>query len=283
MYWIYCHIFPNGKRYVGLTRTSLERRWGHEGGNYKTCRLVDRAISKYGWENVEHVLVDSAKTKEEAEEKERYYICKYDSDNPNHGYNILPGGDVATNDATEEMRYKLGKGWRGKNRTDEEKRKISEGVKRAFDRPESNGHIGLRPSDETKRKMSESQKATWDEDKRERASRRMKERMANPEYKKRIIDNLQKYQQKPGERHLSDSAKEKLSQFHKGRWIGEKSPTSKPVLQFTKEGEFVKRWANAGEAERAGIALRVNISNCCKRKPRHNTAGGYVWRFEDDN
>lgn len=280
MYWIYCHVFPNGKRYVGLTRTRLERRWGHNGGNYKTCVLVDRAINKYGWENVEHVIIDSANTKKEAEEKERYYIRKYDSDNPMYGYNMLPGGDVATNDATEEMRYKLGKGNRGKTKTVEEKRKISEGVKRAFNRPESNGHIGLKATDETKRKMSESQKNTWNDEKRERAAQKMRNRMADPEYKKRIVDNLQKYQQKPGERHLSDSAKKKLSEFHSGRWIGEKSPTAKPVLQYTKDGEFVRRWACAGEAARAGYADRRNINNCCNRKIQ--TSGGYIWRFENE-
>ncbi len=282
MYWIYCHVFPNGKRYVGLTRTKLERRWGHNGGNYKTCVLVNRAISKYGWENVEHVIIDAAKTKEEAEEKEKYYIRKYDSDNPEHGYNMLPGGDVSTNDATEEMRYKLGNGNRGKRKTEEEKRKISEGVKRAFNRPESNGRIGSKAAEETKRKMSEAQKATWDDEKRERASRKMKERMSNPKYKKRIVDNLQKYQQRPGERHLSDSAKEKLSRFHKGRWIGEKSPTSKPILQFTKDGKFVKRWVNAGEAERAGIGCRRNINKCCHDKTGKYTAYGYRWEFEKD-
>lgn len=281
MYTIYCHVFPNGKKYIGITRTKLGRRFGKDGANYKTCVLVNRAIKKYGWENVEHIIIDVANTKADAEARERQYILEYQTDNPRFGYNILPGGDVSTNDATEEMRHKLGNGNRGKKKTDEQKRKISEGVKKAFDRPESNGHFGLKASDSVKKKMSESQKATWDDEKRERAAEKMRERMADPEYKKRIVDNLQKYQQKPGERHLSDTAKKKLSEFHKGRWIGEKSPTSKPVLQFTKDGEFVKRWANAGEAERAGIANRRNINKCCNGDLHCHTAGGYVWKFEN--
>lgn len=282
MYWIYCHVFPNGKRYVGLTRTSLEKRWGN-GNKYTGCVLVDRAIKKYGWENVEHVIIDSAKTKEEAEGKERYYIRKYDSDNPDHGYNMLPGGDVSTNDATEEMRHKLGNGWRGKNRSDDEKRKIGEGVKKTFSRPESNGHFGLKASEETKRRMSKSQKETWDDEKREKAAERMRDRMADPDYKQKVLGNLEKYRRKPGEWNMPDATKEKLSKHFKGKWLGEKSPCSKPVLQFTKDGTFVKRWANAGEAERAGVALRCNISKCCKGYANCKTAGGYVWKFENEN
>lgn len=280
MYWIYCHVFPNGKRYVGLTRTSLGKRWGN-GNKYIGCVLIDRAIKKYGWENVEHIILDSVNTKEEAEEKEKYYIRKYDSDNPEHGYNMLPGGDVSTNDATEEMRHKLGNGWRGKNRSDDEKQKISEGVRKAFSRPESNGHFGLMASEETKRKMSKSQKETWNDGKREKAAERMRDRMADSDYRQKVLENLEKYRRKPGEWNMPDSAKERLSKHFKGKWLGEKSPCSKPVLQFTKEGEFVKRWANAGDAERAGVALRCNISKCCKGYASCKTAGGYVWKFEN--
>ena len=73
MYYIYCHTFPNGKRYVGITRTSPKRRWG-DGRNYVTCPLVYRAIQKYGWGNVTHEIIDTAESKEDAENKERYYI-----------------------------------------------------------------------------------------------------------------------------------------------------------------------------------------------------------------
>lgn len=283
MYTIYCHLFPNGKRYIGLTRNRLSRRFGGNGNHYKGCILVDRAINKYGWENIEHIILDTATTKEEAEAKERQYIREYDSDNPKHGYNVLPGGDVSTNDANAEMRYKLGNGWRGKNRTEEEKRKIGEGVKRTFDRPEKNGHIGLRASEETKRKMSKAHKARWDDGMREKAAERMRSRMADPEYKDKILNNIAQYRRKPGEWKMPEEAKEKISKHFKGKWLGDKSPCSKPVLQFTKEGEFVKRWANAGDAERAGIANRRNISKCCHEHEKHRTAGGYVWRFENEN
>lgn len=277
MYKIYCHIFPNGKRYIGLTKMKLEQRWDN-GKSYKTCLLVDRAIKKYGWENVQHVVLATVENKEEAEEIERKYIAHYKSDNVEFGYNILPGGNVATNELTDEMRYKLGNGWRGKHRSNEDKHKIGEGVKKRFERPESNGHYGMKHTNETKEKMSISQKKAWEsENRKKRASESMKNRMKNPEFKAEVLNRLRTCERKYV---VTEEQKKKLSERMKGRWLNENSPTSKPVLQFDKEGNFIKRWANGGEAERAGIALRGNISKCCLHFPHCKTAGGYIWEYE---
>ena len=281
MYTIYCHIFPNGKRYIGLTKHDTRRRFG-EGRNYKTCVLLNRAISKYGWNNIEHVILDTVDTKTQAEEKERYYIKYYQSTNPEYGYNILPGGDVSTNPATQEMRIKLGAGYRGKHHSEEEKRKIGEGVKRTFSRPESNGHFGLKMSSEARKKMSYSQKQRWETNPevRERAKELMRTRMSDAQYREKVLDNLAKYRRKSGEWKMPEEAKRKISAHFKGKWLGENSPCSKPVLQYTLEGEFIKRWPNAGEVERAGITSRRAISNCCHHKLHYHTAGGYKWEFE---
>jgi len=157
MYTVYQHIFPNGKRYIGVTRNSVEKRWGYKGYNYKS-QVVGRAIEKYGWDNIEHDVFAVCETKEQAERIERWLVKYYDTTNPMCGYNVLPGGDVAVNDATPEMRYKLGNGNRGRKHTEEEKAKISDGCKRAFNRPESNGCIGKKASEETKAKMREAHK-----------------------------------------------------------------------------------------------------------------------------
>lgn len=153
MYTVYQHIFPNGKRYVGLTRNQVEKRWGCRGSNYRGQPVVWNAIQKYGWENIEHDIFALCETKEQAERVERWLIKYHDTTNPLRGYNVLPGGDVSVNDATPEMRYKLGNGNRGKKHTEEQKQKISESVKRKFSRPESNGCFGKRASEETKEKM----------------------------------------------------------------------------------------------------------------------------------
>ena len=279
MYTIYCHVFPNGKKYVGITKRSVEHRWDN-GRGYQSCHLVRRAIQKYGWENVEHEALGMVETKEEAEIMERLFIIQFNCNNPRYGYNILPGGDVSTNAATEEMRFKLGNGWRGKHRSEEEKKNISDGVKKTFQRKESNGHFGMHASEETKKKMSESHKKQWENnDKRRKgASERLKKRFENEEFKKQTLERLKRNPPKHGP--LSEETKEKLSKAFTGRWVGENSPCSKPVLQFTNDGQFVKRWATARDAQRAGIAFASNIQKVCNHYPHCFSAGGYKWEYE---
>ena len=50
------------------------------------------AIHKYKWENIEHHILFTGLTKEEAEGWEKYLIGFFDSTNPEHGYNKEPGG-----------------------------------------------------------------------------------------------------------------------------------------------------------------------------------------------
>ena len=32
---LYCHTFPNGKKYIGITKQDPARRWGKDGNGYK--------------------------------------------------------------------------------------------------------------------------------------------------------------------------------------------------------------------------------------------------------
>lgn len=70
IYSVYMHIFPNGKRYVGITSQQISRRW-REGKGYKSQEMFTRAINKYGWDNIQHIILYDKLTKEQAEEKKR--------------------------------------------------------------------------------------------------------------------------------------------------------------------------------------------------------------------
>jgi hypothetical protein len=105
--------------------------------------------------------------------------------------------------------------------------------------------------------------------------------MEDPEFRAKVLENLSQYRRKPGEWAMPDEAKDKISKHNRGKWMGEKSPCSKAVLQYDLDGNFIQRWVNAGEVERAGIAGRSNISACCRGKPHVKTAGGFVWRFDE--
>ena len=56
-----------------------------------------------------------------------------------------------------------------------------------------------------------------------------------------------------------------------------KERLSIPILQFAKDGTFIKEWPSACEAERQLGILQSSICNCLKGYSK--SAGGYVWRY----
>lgn len=84
----------NKKIYIGQTTQGLQHRWkGHiiSSRNKADNYAFHNAINKYGQENFTLEVVEYC-TQEELDEKEKYYITKYNSLVPN-GYNIRLGGD----------------------------------------------------------------------------------------------------------------------------------------------------------------------------------------------
>lgn len=57
---------------------------------------------------------------------------------------------------------------------------------------------------------------------------------------------------------------------------------SKTVLQFTKDGKFLKEWVSLSEIRRTlGYDIGL-ISACCNGEPHNKTAYGYIWKFKND-
>ncbi len=90
MYSIYCHTFPNGKKYIGLSK-DCRKRWGKDGLHYMQQSKISRAINKYGWENVKHEILVDGLTKEQAIQKEYELIILHDT--IKNGYNSAVGGE----------------------------------------------------------------------------------------------------------------------------------------------------------------------------------------------
>ena len=82
----------NNKKYIGQTinfKTRIrEHIWG---GKTKKPQLIDQKIKQYGKDNFTYELIEEIIGQKNADEKERYYIEKYNTMKPN-GYNILEGG-----------------------------------------------------------------------------------------------------------------------------------------------------------------------------------------------
>lgn len=87
MYSIYKHTTPDGKVYIGQTKNNPNYRWNSGKGYSKRKSFYD-AILLYGWDNIQHEVLEVVATKQQAIEKERYYIKEFNSGNPEYGYNV---------------------------------------------------------------------------------------------------------------------------------------------------------------------------------------------------
>ena len=54
---------------------------------------------------------------------------------------------------------------------------------------------------------------------------------------------------------------------------------SKQVIQFTKDGVFVREWKSTRDVERNLGYFHNNISNCCNGKCK--SAYNFIWKFKD--
>lgn len=103
-YVVYKHTTPSGKVYIGITSATLKKRWKN-GKGYELCTAFNRAIKKYGWENMKHEVLFDGLSKDEACRAEQELIKKYDSTNPEKGYNLTSGGEHY--EPTDEWRERL--------------------------------------------------------------------------------------------------------------------------------------------------------------------------------
>ena len=85
----------NHKVYIGLTTTSLSRRWcAHVRDMKKDKRHLYVSMRKYGINNfIIESIDESAKDLKELGKLERKYINEYNSRDPNKGYNLTAGGE----------------------------------------------------------------------------------------------------------------------------------------------------------------------------------------------
>lgn len=79
----------NGKKYIGKTYSSIEKRWKeHIKDRIRFDRPLYRAMNKYG---IENFSIQELEYCENLEEREIYWISFYDS--YHNGYNATLGGD----------------------------------------------------------------------------------------------------------------------------------------------------------------------------------------------
>ena len=310
-YYVYAHISPSNKYYIGVTSIGLNKRFGN-GNGYKKHKHFCNAILKYGWDNFQHEIIAGKITKDEAFNFEKILINKLQSNNPLFGYNLSDGGESGV----KGFHYIM---------SDEHKQKISK------------SHIGIRPSEETKQKIREKVLGKT-------ASEETKEKM-------RIVNTGRKHTQDSKDKisnwhkgrkkwYPANKSKGKpVCQYNlKGEFVAEfpsakeaqrrtgfsqsciskccngdmlffknyiwryecnvsgmsniiidndtfikikKLMKNKQIQQFTLNGELINIFNSCREASRITGFSFSNISNCCTS--RYKQANGYVWRYMVDN
>ena len=63
-YQVYQHVTPDGMYYFGQTQ-NVEKRWEYNGIHYKGTALQPY-IEKFGWDNIQHIVLFKDQTKENA-------------------------------------------------------------------------------------------------------------------------------------------------------------------------------------------------------------------------
>lgn len=166
----------NNKLYIGQTVRPLHKRIYEYKSAYNLNKFhntyLGNAFNKYGWDNFEITIIDHASNLSELNEKEIYYISKYQTTDKSKGYNLECGGNNAIPDiSTLEKMSKSHKGIKqtnnwinkriaisgsdeakkyGRNKTDDEKKYLSENSPKYW--------LGKKRNDETRKKISKTKK-----------------------------------------------------------------------------------------------------------------------------
>lgn len=70
-------------------------------------------------------------------------------------------------------------------------------------------------------------------------------------------------------KHFTEEHRRKLSE----------SSHSKPVLQFSKEGDFLAEYSSTKDAGRKTGCRQQSICDCCNEKRK--SCGGFIWRYKE--
>ena len=85
-------------------------------------------------------------------------------------------------------------------------------------------------------------------------------------------------------KHFSDEHRQKIAESNRGlkrseetrKRVGESH--KKPILQFSRDGEFIKEW-DCGKSASAELNIQAaHISKACKNQRK--TAGGFIWSYK---
>ena len=144
---------------------------------------------------------------------------------------------------------------------------------------ENGGNCKGTVNEETKEKISKNNAKYWlgkklSEETKEKMSKNMKNKKVK---KESIIKGLKtKKERFPDGIPISEEERQRRSIKMKNNKI-----SAKPILQINKNGNLIKKWNCISDASRELNINNGSIVSCAKF--RRKTAGGFIWRYENEN
>ena len=274
---IYMLISPSEKVYVGQTR-NLKRRFKKHKSTNGTCRILYRAIQKYGWNNFLKVIIevfDDDVSDNYMNQREIYWIREHEAFGPK-GYNCTEGGGgVSGHKHSAETRAKLSRANKGRKLSVEHIAKLKGRKFSAEHRANlSRAYKRRKLSAETRAKLSRAQKGRkHSAETRSKMSKAQKGRKRSAETRAK----LRKY--------YEDMSEEAMAK-HTDKSYQTAKKYMKPVIATEKKTGIKRNFESTYAAARTlanetGKKFsRAHISSCANKRPNYNSHHGWTFEFE---
>lgn len=270
---IYKITSPGGKIYIGQSIHIDSRKKNYELINCKGQKLLYYSLIKYGFENHIFETIEECSI-ELLHERETFWKKYYLEQNNNDWSKMLfcelydKGSGGPMSEATKQKISKSNIGvkrhsdeWKLFKSINQTGRLLSQEAKDKI----GDIHRGLKYSEESKQKIRDSKIGQkYSEESKKRLSEALKGGKRTEEQKQNM--------RKP----RSEEARKNMSLTHKGK---SNPKNKKPIQQFDLEGNFIRDWDGATDANKElGINLS-DITSCCKGKLK--TAGKFIWKYKE--
>ena len=313
-YSVYMHITPNNKKYIGITKNAPTWRWRNGSGYSKN--VFGRAIKKYGWDNIQHNILATGLSLKEAEEKEIELISRYDTTNPQKGYNVSLGGHISFQEASPEFKERLRIATTGANNhksipvrcieTGEEFESIGLAAKHYH--VTKTGIVRVLKG-RNKKTGGLTFEAIREKDKKDKIVTLTREQVVEKARKPVAVYNedgclievchsrveaAKKYGTTPmrvcncvknrnrtsnGFYFVDASGKTKTIIRKKEQYVGAKNPSARAIDQYDLQGNFIKHYDYSTLAAREIGTDLSGIIKCCRGKVK--TCAGFIWQYSN--
>lgn len=264
----------NNKKYVGQTKNFYGRMQTYKQGYFNP--YMKHAIEKYGIENFEIEILEKDVPVDKLNEREQYWIDYYDVCDPSKGYNICPIAGTPKNVYSKRPNEHP---WCGRKHTDEEKRKISEGIKKFYETHDYPTKGTSNPKQSEALKAYYSIHEVWNKGIPQTEEAKRKNSIANSGernafYGKHHTEETKALlREKFKGRIVTEEQRAKMSEAHKGQrntWL------HKPCICV----ETGKEYESLSDAAKEIGVTAGAISHACSKYPK-STAKNLHFKYKD--